>query len=262
LTEAVCDEKIVISTGTIPSTEKIAERKTIVYVTCTDPTVIKMAGEKLKDQLFTRFGFLKPKPEDIQFVSIHKYYEPYMVISGKYSVDYYRKCAYTVKVDKEVREVVLLGQKFDPGQPTEPSTKIQNEVKLEGEERLMNEVEASLILDKSGQDVTLEKLPSAPSERNPKKTLEAFGTEEIAQGSDLDLIRARILKRPKDISRLVNELFEVNERAIIYTPRFTVVFRNARTGEEKALEFDGVTAKKIGESKLVSPPPPPPPPPP
>jgi hypothetical protein len=40
------------------------------------------------------------------------------------------------------------------------------------------------------------------------------------------------------------------------------VFRNARTGEEKAVEFDGVTAKKIGESKLVSPPLPPPPPPP
>jgi hypothetical protein len=126
----------------------------------------------------------------------------------------------------------------------------------------MNEAEASLILDKSGQDVTLEKLPSAPSERNPEKTLSAFGTEEIAQDSDLDLIRARILKRPKDISRLVNELFEVNERAVIYTPRFTVVFRNARTGEEKAVEFDGVTAKRIGETKLISPPPPPPPPPP
>jgi hypothetical protein len=52
-----------------------------------------------------------------------------MVISGKYSVDYYRKCAYTVKVDKEVREVVLLDQKFDPSQPTDPSAKNQNEVK-------------------------------------------------------------------------------------------------------------------------------------
>ena len=255
------DEKIVISTGTIPSAEKIAERKTIVYVARTDPTVIKMVGEKLKDQLFGRFGSLKPKPEDIQFVSINKYYEPYMVISGKYSVDYYRKCTYTIKVDKEVREVVLLAQKFDTSQSTDPSAKTQNEVKLEGEERLINEVEASLILDKSGQDVTGEKLPSAPLERNPKKTLSAFGIEEITQDSDLDLFRARILKRPKDISRLVNELFEVNERAIIYSPRFTIVFRNARTGEERAVEFDGVTAKRIGESRLVSSPLPPPPPP-
>jgi hypothetical protein len=258
----VSDEKVVISTETIPSSEKIAERKTIVYETRTDPTVIKVAGEKLKDQLFTRFGFLKPKPEDIQFVSIDKYYEPYMVIGGKYSIDYYRKCAYTVKVDKDVLEVILLDHKFDPNQPADPSAKDHSVITLEGEERLMKEFKASLILDRSGQDVTLEKLPSAPSERSPKKTLAAFGVEEIAQDADLEHIRSRVIKRPNDINRLVNELFEVEERAVIYTPRYRVVYRNARTGEEKTVEFDGVTANRIRESKHANLPLPPPPPPP
>lgn len=244
MSETVSDEKVVISTETIPSIERMAERKTIVYETRTDPTVIKVAGERLKDQLFTRFGFLKPKPEDIQFVSIDKYYEPYMVISGKYLIDYYRKCVYRVKVEKVVREVILLNQQFDPSQPDDSSAKDHNVIVLEGEERLVNEASASLILDRSGQDVTLERLPSAPSERNPKKTLAAFGVEEIARDADLDLLRSRIMKRPKDINRLVNELFEVDERAVIYTPRFKVAYRNARTGEERGVEFDGVTAKE------------------
>jgi hypothetical protein len=123
-------------------------------------------------------------------------------------------------------------------------------------------VKGSLILDRSGQDVTLEKLPSAPSERNPKKVLAAFGVEEIEQDADLNLIRSRVIKRPKDINRLVSELFEVNERAIIYTPRFKIVYVNTKTGEEKAVEFDGVTAQKIQTIKHANRPLPPPPPPP
>jgi len=271
LTETISDEKIVVSTepmpGNEPSNEKIVERKTIVYETLVDPTVIRVAGEKLKDQLFARFGFLKPKPEDIQLVSIDKYYEPFIVISGRYVIDYYRKCAYMVKVDKEVLEAILLNNKFEPEQSTDSSAKdYHNVIKLEGEERLTKEAKASLVLDRSGQDVALDKLSSAPSERHPKKILEKFGVEEIAQDADLDIIRSRIMKRPKDINRLANELFEVDERVVIYSPRFRVLYRNVKTGEDKAIEFDGVTGKRIQQSKhaglpggLPVPPPPPPP---
>jgi hypothetical protein len=245
LTETVSDEKIVVSTGTVLSSEKIAERNTIVYETRIEPTVIEAIGEKIKAQLFTRFGFMKPKPEEIQLVSIDKYYEPYMVVGGRYAIDYYRKCAYTVKVDNRVQEVILSNRKYRPNQPTDSPAKDHNVVKLEGEERLTNEVEASLILDKFGQQVAPKELPSAPSEKNPREILAAFGVKEIAPDADLDIIRSKILKRPKDINRLVNELFEVNERAVVYAPRFRVLYTNVKTGEGKAVEFDGVTAQRI-----------------
>ncbi len=252
LTESVSDEKPVVAIDASPSMERIAERKTIVYETRTDPTVIKVAGEKVKAQLFSRFGIMKPRPEEIKLISLDKYYEPYMIISGEYSIDYYRKCAYTVKVDKKVKEIILLNQKLKPTQPIDPSMKDHNMIKLEGEERLMNELKTSLILDKSGRDVSLTKLPSAPSERNPKKILAEFGVKEIAPETDLEAIREKILKRPKDISRLVSELFEVWERAVIYTPRYRMRFKNMRTGEEKTVEFDGVTAERIQRSGPIS----------
>jgi hypothetical protein len=245
LTESVSEEKIVISTGITPSSEKIAERNTIVYETRIEPNVIETIGEKIKAQLFTRFGFIKPKPEEIQLVSIDKYYEPYMMVSGRYFIDYYRKCAYTVKVDNRVQEVILSNQEYRPNQPTDSSAKDNNVLKLQGEERLTTEVEASLILDKFGQEVALGELASTTPERNPKEILAAFGVKEIAQDADLDIIRSKILKRPKDINRLVIELFEVNERALIYTPRFRVLYTNVKTGEGKAIEFDGVTAQRI-----------------
>lgn len=263
MSETISSKQVVVCTDAVPSNEKIAERKTIVYETRTDPTVIKLAGEKLKDKLFTRFGFLKPKPDEIQFVAIDKYYEPYIVISGKYSIDYYRKCAYTINVNQNALEVVLLNHKFVLDQRINRSAQGYNAIKLEGEERLRIDAKASVILNRSGQDVTLEKLPAAPSEKDPKKTLATSGVGEIPPDTDVNMIRSRVVTRPNDIKSLVNELFEVDERAIIYTPRFKVTYANTKTGEEKTVEFDGVTAEKLKETKaknLPNPPPPPPPP--
>jgi len=245
-TESRSDNKVAETTAEAsPSRERIVERKTIVYETLVDPTVIKVTGEKLKAQLFSKLGFFKPNREEIQFVSINKYYEPYVVISGKYSVDYYRKSAYTVKLDKEVREVIILNQQFEPGQSIDSYGQGQKVIKLDGEERIMKEFSASLILDQSGEDVTLERLPSAPSERNPEKILTESGAEEIPEDEDLNIIQSKILRRPNDMNRIINELFEVNERVVIYTPRYRLLYRNAGTGEERAMEFDGVTAKRI-----------------
>jgi len=262
LTGITFAEEVAICTDAVLSSDKIAERKTIVYETRIDPTVIKVAAEKIKNQLFTRFGFLKPKPDEIQFVSIDKDYEPYIVISGKYSIDYYRKCVHKVIVDKDVHEVILLGHKFDSNQQMDLSATDHNAIKLDGEERLKIEDKASVILDRLGQDVTLEKFPSAPSEKEPKKTLETFGVEEIAPDKDLNMFHSRLVMRPKDINRIVSEIFEVDERAVIYTPRFKVTFRNTKTGEEKTVEFDGITSEILKETKTTNPSNPLPPPPP
>ena len=225
--------------------ENIVTRKTIVYETLVDPTVIRVASEKLKLELFTRFGLLKPKPEEIQFVSIDKYYEPFIVISGKYSIDYYRKCTYTVRIEDIVVEVILLDSKFVPHQSVDSNSKNGNTIKLEGEERIINQSKASFIFDRYGRDASLERLPSAPSEKKPKRIIEKFRIEEIAQNTDVDFVRNRLVKRPNDIKRVVSEIFEVGERVVIYVPQFRILYRNVKTGEEKAVEFDGVTSERL-----------------
>jgi hypothetical protein len=233
-------EPVVISGEASSTRENIVKRKTIVYEAHIDPTVIRVSGEKLKKQLFTRFGFLKPKSDEIQFVSLDKYYEPYIVISGKYFIDYFRKCTYIFKVDEGVREVVLLNNKFVP-----ENSRTNRIVKLHGEERLINEAKAFLILDRSGRDSNADNMPSAPSEKKPEKVIEECGIEELPEDADVNFIKGRIAKRPKDMCRIVEEIFEVTERSVIYTPRYKLLFRNLNTSEEKILVLDGVTAKRI-----------------
>jgi hypothetical protein len=253
LTESVSEEKIVVSSDPSPnpSHEKIADRRTIIYETLIDPTVIRLKGEKLKTWMFTKFLFLKPSPDDIQLVSINKYYEPYIVISGKYAIDYYRKSAYTVKLDKEVQDVIILNQQFQPEQSTDRYDENRNTIKVEGEEHVKKEVTASLVLNRTGQNVPTESLPSGTSERNPEKILKECGIEEVAEDTDLDVIQSRILKRPKDINRIVDELIEVNERVVIYAPRFRLVYKDTLTSKEKAIEFDGITGKRIYAYKVA-----------
>jgi hypothetical protein len=240
LTETINTEPVVISAETSSTKENIVDRKTIVYEAHIDPTVIRVSGEKIKQQLFTRFGLFKPKSEEIQFVSLDKYYEPYIVISGKYFIDYYRKCTYVFKVDEAVREVVLLNYKFLP--ETSKSSKI---IKLPGEERLVKEAKGFLILDKNGKDAQVDNLPSAPSEKKPEKVMAEFGIEELAENVDVNFVRERIATRPKDVNRIVEEIFEITDRSLIYTPRFKLRFKNVKTGEEKVMVLDGVTSKKL-----------------
>jgi hypothetical protein len=246
LTETVYEEGIVISAEPqSPFEEKIAERKTIVYETLVDVAVIRIAAENLKDQLFAKYGFLKTKPEDVTVISIDKYYTPYMMVSGKYAVDYYRKRTLKVKVPDDVSEVIVSIEKLKPTTLRDSFGEAYKGIELKSEERVKSEFKASLALDGLGRDVSLKELPSAPSEKNPEEVLAKAGTREVPADLDLSILRTRIFKRPTDMSWIDAELFEVNERLVIYVPTFKVTFKNSKTGQEKTVEFDGLAGKLI-----------------
>ncbi len=233
-----------VTTQAHPYKENIATRRTIVYQTLVDPTVVRIAAEKAKHKLFNKFLFRLNNPEEIEFVSIEKYYEPFVVVNGKYSIDYYRKSAYAVRVDREAREVILFDRTFIPEQAVG-----EHGIRLEGEERIIRETKAFLILNKDGQDSKVEDFPSALSEKNPEELVETFKMPGIPPEMDLHVIRKRISQRPNDVNRLVNEIFEVDERSLIYTPRFKVEYKCPRLGKEAYLEFDGVTSKLMGHDE-------------
>ena len=162
------------------------------------------------------------------------------MISGKYFIDYLRKCTYIVKVPKGVREVILRPNKYLP-----VISKSNSIVKLYAEERLINEAKAFLILDKNGRDSADENMPSAPPEKKPEKAIKEFGIEELPENADVNFLKERIAKRPKDICRIIEENFEVTERTVIYCPRYKLLFKWVKTGEEKILVLDAVTAEKV-----------------
>ena len=68
---------------------------------------------------------------------------------------------------------------------------------------------------------------------------------QVSPRKEIDLVKTRLVKRPSDIAEIENELFQISEHAVIYSPLYEITFRNVRTSEEKVVKIDGVSAKII-----------------
>jgi len=235
-----------------PVPEKISKRKVIVYKSRVDPTIVKLTAEKMKYKLFAKFGFSKRRSEEIRVVSVDKYYEPYILIDAKYSIQYFKKRVYTLDVDAETEEVKILGGTYKPeieasrsGEAGEP----RKVISLEAELWSSYQDKAYLVLDKEGQEIPPDQVPAAPSEDHPEKILKEFskktGMVQVSPRKEVEMVKARLVKRPSDVAKIEDEMFQISEHAVIYSPLYEITFRNVRTGEERLVKIDGVSAKII-----------------
>jgi hypothetical protein len=236
-----------MKTQTISSmSRKIASRKVVVFKTLADSTMIKATAEKIKSRLFKKYMLIKPPSDQIKQIAFEKTYEPYFVVEGKYTIDYYQGRTYNIPILDDSVELVLLNHTFKP-EPTKAKWQ-ERTIQLEGEERLIHEKTAYLVLDSKGREVSPERIHSAPQEKKYKKILAEFREKEKPQfGSNWEeeVLKSKIAKKPPNIKRIVKETLEISNRTLFYVPVYKIWFQNTRTGEEKKVKFDGVTAHMI-----------------
>ncbi len=223
---------------------KIVERKITVLKSRFNHDGIELLADELKGKLFAKMHFLKPKPEEVQVVSIDKYYEPFIVVGGKYEVEYYKRHVFPVQVEEDAAEIALYGKKFKPQPLNNHSESPIRKVELEGEALFDYRNEAHIILDKAGREIPYEKMPLAPSEEQSMEKLVELGIKtekiKISREKEIDLLRSRIVERPSD-GVITKEIFEVNERAVVYSPMYQLTFRNVKTRKEANVKIDGIT---------------------
>lgn len=234
---------------TVSVPEKIAERKIIVYKSHIDPKTVRATAEKMKTKLFRKFVFLKPKPEEVQVVSIDKYFEPYVVVDGEYCIEYSKNWTRNIQVDETMQELTIFGEKI-------MSTSLRDHLKtpckiieLTGYGRFKREAKTHLIFDRQWREVGLEQLPFIPFEEHPEKILntleQKFGTINVADEKEVELLKSRLVRRPSEILSIHNELFKVSERAVIYKPIYKITVQNIKTKKEITLLIDAITGKPI-----------------
>lgn len=224
--------------------QRIGDTREVILKPRLDPNKVRQQSDGVKTSFFDKRGFSKPKPEHIKLVSFSKYYEPYIVISGKYSVDYCKKHNFALKVEDKTREIFIDGKKLRP-EPLAPGTSV---VKLVGEEHAHYENETYLVLDRTLHEVSPEKVVFAPFDdalddqskveydlRKPKFSIE----EEIA------LLRSRVAKRPADAVEIIRENFEITDRIIVYYPIYELKFQNVKTGQTVTALVNGVSGEMV-----------------
>jgi hypothetical protein len=226
--------------------QKIVDTRIVILKSKFDSSRVKVQGEKIKTSFFAKFGFLKPKPKDVLLVAFSKYYEPYIVIGGKYSIDYCRRHGYALKVEDRTQALFIDGKKLKPEPLSDRGA--ARVIKLVGEEHSHYENETYVVLDRMLQEVSAENLFLAPSESDlenePSGGLD-LRKPQISLEEEIAILRARIAKRPADVAEIIRENFEINERTIIYSPVYELTFKNLKNGKKVTAIVNGVTGGVI-----------------
>jgi predicted acyltransferase (DUF342 family) len=212
--------------------------------------------EKLKSRLFAKIGFLKPKSEEVRLITVDKYYEPYIVVGGKYAIDYRKKRVFTDGIarfhyeDKAYCVLDMMGHEIDPKQLPFASSK----------GRTLEELARSgtkLIPFAFSEGRTVEGLAKAGTKLVPFVSSKGHTVEELARArlklvevkisseEEIEFLRSRIVSRPSDVGEVIKEIFEVSKRALIYCPMYQLTFRNVKTGKDAIAKIDGITGKTV-----------------
>jgi len=205
------------------------ESKILVLKKNIDSDSIQDMVEEKKTNVF-RTLLKKPKREDVHIHSIKLYYESILLVSGKYTANFFRKSTHAITVDYNVQEVVLGDGVFQirtkSGIKKALSGKHgKNKVDLELEEHVFIENEASMYFDHHGKEIKFPfKLNSKTVENYPKRILKNnepnVKRSEITEKDALDKLSKK-LKQPleTDVRDLSDDLI-INEISEIYIPIF------------------------------------------
>jgi acetyltransferase-like isoleucine patch superfamily enzyme len=227
----------------------MVKRKTIVLKPRLDQTIITQVAEKLKNKLFTRMKIFKPKPSKVQLTSIEKYYKQYLLVNGKYSLDYCKKLVYTLDVDKKAQKVFISNETFKPIRSNDLNSNDRKTIKLTGVATFHHENESRLILNDQGREINSQKLRTILNEELPEEDSKKPGLKKklpkikISPEQEINLLRTKLISRPPDVGEIIKEIFEINQRKIIYTPIYKLKFENIKTGKKAILQINGMTAK-------------------
>jgi len=223
--------------------EKICAMRPIVHKVAVDEMVVRSFIEKEKTGFYAKLGVFKPKPEEIVCESITQYYEQHVAARANYTIDYYRKKIYPIRVDAAVKEVTIFDKTLQPG----GQEKSGKQISIEAKERIALSTPAYVFLDKNGKEVDPKKLPAGVEEPNSESVFGSLGGKIRGPSPTVEavvgMVRSRIVKRPQDIERIVDEVFEVTELSAIYTPIYEAHLKQLKTGVIKVVQISAVTGK-------------------
>ena len=233
--------------------ENIAQRKVIFFKSSFEIKNIRNRAEKIKNHMFKKFFFFKSKPEESKINTIDKYFEPFIVIDGKYSIDYSKNWKYSIKVNEEMQTLKINNKNFEPNilkNHPELSYKL---LELRGIGRYYYEERKRIIFDQQWNEVRLDILPYIPFEEEklqiPNKTIDQQLTKDLKAKKEVQILKTKIFQRPENVSKIHNETLTVTERALVFKPMYKITATHTKTQKKVTFKIDGVNGKIVVEGK-------------
>ena len=206
--------------------------KTVVLRPILDYNEAEQIVENRKTSLF-RSMLQKPKKMEVHVHSIKLSYEAFLILSGKYNADFYRKTVHTITVDPTVKEIIIGNDVFPITQSKgvlgklntkiKKSTGRKNQVNLELEEHVYLEDEQEIAFDHHGKEIKMQyKMSSKLIESYPRRTLEKTKNNvkkpEITYDAAVTRLTSKLKKSVSIGRRNLQEKTTINEIIELYVP--------------------------------------------
>jgi hypothetical protein len=224
--------------------QSMADAKIVVLKPRFNHRDIRLICEKIRPHLFSRFGF-KPRSGTIRLLCSESYYEPYLIIGGKYALDYCKKHVFRVEVEENTSKVFVAGQELIPEKSDPRAT--NRTIKITGEERSHYENQGYFILDRLKREIPAEKLPLAPFyiQKEETENKSDFKPIRMSDEAQIAFLKSRIAKRPSDVGEIIKEVFDITDRIIAYYPMYQLTFENAKNRKLAITAINGITGEII-----------------
>ena len=206
--------------------------RTVVLRPILDYSEAEQIVENRKTSLF-RSMLQKPKKTEVHVHSIKLSYEAFLILSGKYNADFYRKTVHSISVDPDVREIIIGDDVFPitkgKGVLGKLNTKIKksagrkNQVDLELEEHVYIDDEQEVAFDHHGKEIKMPyKMSSRLIESYPRRTLEKTKNNvkkpEITYDAAVTRLTSKLKKSVSIGRRNLQEKITINEIIELYVP--------------------------------------------
>ncbi len=222
-------------------TEKIEKQKVYFIVKQVDEHQARTLIEQKKKKPYGR----KASPEDIKIESIEEHYNMFLRVKGKYWIRYLRHKHLEVPVKEDVEGVKVFDEIIELGEVIEGPRRLKRNITIDIVEKVYMENHGDLAFNIEGNQINPETLSSmaledAPStfvDENQDRIQIAKITPELA----IEKLRIQIARRPTDVQRILEEVFEVPLIQIILSPFFVAVLNYNEI--RKKVFCDAITGK-------------------
>ena len=195
--------------------------RTVVLRPILDPDDAQQIVENRKTSLF-RSMLQKPKKTEVHIHSLKLSYEAFLILSGKYNANFYRKTVHTINVEPIVREIIV-GDNVFPIKKRRFLTKRKNQIDLELEEHAYIDDEQEIAFDHHGKEIKMPyKMSSRLIESYPRRTLEKTKDNvkkpEITYDAAVTRLTSKLKKSVSIGRRNLEEKITINEIIELYVP--------------------------------------------
>jgi len=223
-----------------------------------DSDEVEQIVENRKTSRF-RSMLQKPKKTEVHVHSLKLSYEAFLILSGKYNADFYRKVIHTINVKPNVKEIVVSGYTFPIkrgkgvlgklGTKIKSSARKKNQIDLEIEEHVFLEEEKEVAFDHHGKEIKMPyKMSSKLIESYPRRTLEKTKNNVKKPEITYEAAAKRLIsKLKKSVSigrRNLKEKITIDDIIELYVP----IYEARLIGPKKnvrIMRIDGIRKKVL-----------------